>query len=103
MWDWLHHLRGKAASPRTQIPDALWQQTLSGFPFLRQCTSAELSRLRELSGRFLEQKEFHGAQELVVTDAMAVAIAAQACLPVLHMGPGAQPRVAAGLFDQATG
>ena len=91
MWDWLHRLCGKAASPRTQIPDALWQQTLSDFPFLRQCTSVELSRLRGLSSRFLEQKEFHGAQGLVITDAMAVAIAAQACLPVLHMGSGAQP------------
>ncbi len=34
---------------------------------------------------FLDQKEFAGAQGLVVTDAMAVAIASQACLPLLHL------------------
>jgi Mlc titration factor MtfA (ptsG expression regulator) len=49
-----------------------------------------LFRLRELTAGFMEQKEFHGAQGLVITDAMAVAIAAQACLPVLHLGTCAQ-------------
>ena len=39
-----------------------------------------------MTSEFLADKEFSGAHGLQVTDAMAVAIAAQACLPVLHLG-----------------
>ena len=91
MWGWLHRLLGSPCSPRTRIPDGLWQQTLSDYPFLALLEDPELLRLRELTELFLAQKEFHGAQALAITDAMAVAIAAQACLPVLHLGLGAQP------------
>jgi MtfA peptidase len=91
MWHWLLGLLGRTARRRTRVPDALWQQTLCAFPFLEQRTSAELSRLHELAGLFLEQKEFHGAHGLEITDTMAVAIAAQACLPVLHLGEGSRP------------
>ena len=65
------------------IPDALWMQVLRDFPFLQ---SADVAALRSLSARFLAQKEFHGAQGLAITDAMALSIAAQAVLPVLHLG-----------------
>ena len=40
-----------------------------------------------MSAAFLAQKEFHGAGGLVITDEIALAIAAQAVLPVLHLGP----------------
>ena len=74
------------ATRRRDIPEALWRQTLAGLPFLASRSPEELTRLRNLSRLFLMQKEFHGAQGLVITDEMAVAIAAQACLPVLHRG-----------------
>lgn len=90
MWGWLRRLR-RSARARSDIPDALWQATLTDYPFLAARTQAEQQRLRELSALFLADKEFHGAQGLVITDAMAVAIAAQACLPVLHFGAGRQP------------
>ncbi len=91
MWHWLDRLRGRERLPRTPIPETLWQQTLADCPFLAQHAGAALERLRELTALFLEDKEFHGAQGLHITDAMAVTIAAQACLPVLHFGPGARP------------
>lgn len=91
MWHWLARLRGRERRPRTAIPEDHWQQTLASCPFLAELSGAELARLRELSALFLQDKEFHGAQGLVITDTMAVTIAAQACLPVLHFGPGAQP------------
>ena len=68
------------------IPDGLWQQTLAHYPFLTHGVDADTSKLRALAGQFLAQKQFSGAHGLVVTDEMAVAIAAQACLPVLHLG-----------------
>ena len=91
MWAWLARLRGRERRPNKAIPDALWLQALQTCPFLDTMAPPELMRLRELSALFLEDKEFHGAQGLVITDAMAVTIAAQACLPVLHFGPGDRP------------
>lgn len=72
--------------PPRPIPDALWQAVLQAHPFLAQHQAEDGQRLRELAARFLEDKEFHGAQGLTITDAMAVAISAQAVLPVLHLG-----------------
>lgn len=68
------------------IPAALWQRTLAEFPFLAILPRDDRMRLHRLVSRFLDQKEFSGAHGLVVTDAMAVAVAAQACLPLLHFG-----------------
>lgn len=68
------------------IPDALWQLTLARLPFLAQRSDADLAELRRLATLFLDQKEFTGMDGLVVDDAMAVCIAAQAVLPVLRFG-----------------
>lgn len=82
MFGWL---RRKVQAPR-EIPDALWAATLAAHPFLAQRSPDERDRLRALASDFLGRKEFHGANGLAITDAMAVAIAAQAVLPVLHLG-----------------
>ena len=68
------------------IPVDLWQNTLARYPFLSCRPEADRHQLKQLAELFLQQKEFHGAQDLVVSDAMAVAIAAQASLPLLNMG-----------------
>jgi Mlc titration factor MtfA (ptsG expression regulator) len=82
----LRRWRDRRTLARRPIPDALWTSTLAHFPFLAALDSADAGKLRELSTLFLDRKEFSGAQGLNVTDDMAVAIAAQACLPVLHLG-----------------
>ncbi len=86
MLNWLRTLLGRARAHPGAIPETLWQHTLTQYPFLAQRAATEQSQLRTLAGQFLAGKEFSGAQGLVVTDEMAVAIAAQACLPVLHLG-----------------
>ena len=73
------------ASP-SAIPDAVWQLTLAQYPFLANRSITDQARLRILTAQFLMQKQFSGAHGLVVTDEMAIAIAAQACLPVLNLG-----------------
>ena len=83
---WFKRWRTERTLQRRAIPDALWQLTLARFPFLRLPSVADASRLRELSTLFLASKEFTGIDGLVIDDAMAVAIAAQACLPILHLG-----------------
>ena len=77
---------GKLFAPPRAIPDALWRLTLAQYPFLAGRPIADQARLRTLTAQFLAQKEFSGAHGLVVTDEVAVAIAAQACLPVLNLG-----------------
>ena len=73
-------------SSARSISEALWLTTLGNYPFLAALPAAEQMQLRGLTGQFLAHKEFTGAHGLAITDDMAVAIAAQACLPVLHLG-----------------
>ncbi len=82
-WQGLKDWLGGAPKP---IPEPLWQSTLAHYPFLAERSAAELQRLRELSARFLHSKQFTGAQGLQITDEIALAITAQACLPILQLG-----------------
>lgn len=84
--------RDEAAIARRAIPDGLWRRTLKRFPFLPRGPGSDEAALRRMTSLFLDRKEFTGAHGLVVTDDMAVAIAAQACLPVLHIGLAAYGR-----------
>lgn len=86
MTEWWRRWRRKRALERRPIPDELWQLTLLRFPFLAAREEADLLALREMSTLFLAEKEFFGARGLEVSDPMAVAIAAQACLPALKLG-----------------
>jgi len=81
--------REQRALARREIPDALWQRTLQRYPFLARRSAADLAELRRLASLFLDRKEFSGAGGFVVDDETAVAVAAQACLPVLRLGLGA--------------
>ncbi len=86
---WLARLRARREQcivQRRAISDALWLETLSSLPFLARWSADDLAELRRLASLFLDDKEFSGAGGLVVTDAMALRIAVQACLPVLHLG-----------------
>jgi MtfA peptidase len=80
--------REARALQRYAIPCAVWQVVLDAYPFLQRRSDADRQALRRLSSLFLASKEFSGMQGLVVDDTMAVAIAAQACLPVLHLEAG---------------
>jgi MtfA peptidase len=77
-------LRRRSAPP--ELPDALWERTLRAYPFLAQRPVDQRARLRALAAQFLRDKQFHGADGLVITDDIALSIAAQAVLPVLHLG-----------------
>jgi Mlc titration factor MtfA (ptsG expression regulator) len=71
---------------RHAIPEDLWQLTLARYPFIASRSDEDLKRLRRLCSLFLAEKEFHGAAGFVVSDQVALAVAAQACLPVLQLG-----------------
>ncbi|KAF1026610.1 MAG: Protein MtfA [Burkholderia plantarii] len=83
---WLDSRRRDRALRSHPIPDALWHDTLAKLPFLSYLDDANLVRLREMTSCFLAEKSFSTAHALELTDAMAVGIAVQACLPVLNLG-----------------
>ncbi len=85
-WSAWRRRQDRRTLERRPIPDTLWDLTLARYPFLARLDAADRQRLRELSTLFLARKEFTGAQGFTVTDEIAVAVAAQACLPVLRLG-----------------
>lgn len=101
MLRWLRNLGGRTgAGQRRAIPDPLWHDTLQAYPFLSRHGAGSLGTLRDLTAGFLAQKEFHGAGGLLITDVIALAIAAQACLPVLAI---AGPRQGLAWYDDFIG
>jgi Mlc titration factor MtfA (ptsG expression regulator) len=78
--------RESRALQRRAIPDALWELTLARYPFLLWRSESDVQALRRLTSLFLDRKQFHGVGGFEVTDDIAVAVAAQACLPVLQLG-----------------
>jgi MtfA peptidase len=86
MRGWLKRWRDTRTLERRAIPDQLWRLTLSRFPFLSWRSAADVERLRDMTTLFLADKEFTGAHRMRVDDEMAVAVAAQACLPALELG-----------------
>lgn len=71
--------------PATDIDPVLWARVLQAHPFLCALSPDERGTLRQLAGHFLQEKEFHGAHGMAIDDHMALTIATQACLPLLHM------------------
>jgi Mlc titration factor MtfA (ptsG expression regulator) len=76
-----------AATPAT-IPDPLWLEAVDSYAFLQGLAPDALARLRSLSEAFLNEKELDGAGGLELSNAARVAIAVQACLPILELGIG---------------
>jgi Mlc titration factor MtfA (ptsG expression regulator) len=90
------------------VPERLWRKTLARHRFLQALDLAEQERLRQLCRHFLIEKEFHGAHGLVISDTIALAIAVQACLPLLHLGgvgktPGRDPLQALDWYSDFVG
>jgi Mlc titration factor MtfA (ptsG expression regulator) len=71
---------------RLDIPAPLWEEVEAGLPFLGHLDTGERGHLRQLARGFIAEKQWSGAQGLQLTPRIQVAIALQACLPVLHLG-----------------
>ena len=78
--------RALGGATPTPIDEPLWARTVADHPFLAALPLGRQDALRGLAGQFLAEARFTGAHGLIVTEAMGVAIAAQACLPVLDLG-----------------
>lgn len=80
--DWLK----QKALDRVQVSDEQWADAEARLPFLGHLDADERRRLREMAREFLSEKEWHAAQNLVLTPAIQLSIALQACLPILKLG-----------------
>lgn len=88
---WWARWRTARALRRKAIADADWHELVQTLPFLADHDVQALAHLRLLCSLFLDSKQFTGAHGFVVTDQMALLVAAQACLPLLYLAAPAQP------------
>ena len=70
---------------RSTITPAEWREVFSALPLLRGLSADEMQRLKDLIILFCHHKTFEGAHGLVITRAMKLIIAVQACLPILRL------------------
>lgn len=68
------------------IPQADWDAIVAGLPLLDGLQPEELDALRRLATLFLHEKSLEPVQGLMLDAAMRLDLAAQAVLPVLHLG-----------------
>jgi Mlc titration factor MtfA (ptsG expression regulator) len=83
---WIADWRRRRVLRDHSLPDALWLRATAPYAFIGALSADESRRLRELVVLFLHEKELHGAADFVISDEARIAIAAQACLPILNLG-----------------
>lgn len=85
MTNWLRRLR-EAFAPTPRVDDADWSALLARSALFERLSASERTILRALTERFLARKTFSAAGGHELTAEQCRAIAALACLPVLHLG-----------------
>lgn len=80
--NWWHR---RALAPAA-VDAAQWRRVELRLPFLAYLSQADRQRLRQLALDFLEAKEIAGAQGFEPDNDIRLAVALQACLPVLNLG-----------------
>ena len=86
MFRWFETWRRKRVLRDEGLDPLLWQRVAGSLPFLQGLTAAEQRRLQEFTVLFLNEKQMHGARGFILTDAVRLSIAVQACLPILNLG-----------------
>lgn len=71
---------------QTPWPKQTWRRLCANLPLLGHLAPDDVALLRDLALLFLHEKTISGGADYVPDDEVALAIAAQACLPVLHLG-----------------
>jgi len=81
----IRHWLNNRIIKRSAITQVEWDGAFASLPLLIGYTADEKCALRNLAILFLHHKVFDGARGLVVTQAMTLVIALQACIPILKM------------------
>ncbi|MFP4130650.1 zinc-dependent peptidase [Thiohalospira sp.] len=72
---------------RHGIAPGPWSAALRAFPLAGELSSGEQRQLWEVASLFLHRKAVEGGGGLEVTPEMAISVAIQAALPLLHLDP----------------
>ena len=83
---WFEHQRIRYTLSHHPVSHRAWEKLMRGAVVFHGLSAVERAHLRELTTLFLRRKALSGALGLEVTEEMALAVAAQACLPVLELG-----------------
>lgn len=70
---------------KATLDESAWRRVCEGVPCLSRLSAEERRRLRDLAILFLHEKQVNGAHDVVPTEDMRLAIAAQACLLILNL------------------
>ena len=76
----------RRALARAAIDEGRWQRALERCRVARHLDAAAAGRLRELVTLFMDSKQFTAAGGLELDEAKRLAIALQACVPILELG-----------------
>ncbi len=86
MLGFLANWRRKRALENIRIDDDQWQRVEAQLPFLARLDAGARRQLRDMAREFIVAKEWSGARGLALTADIQLAVALQACLPVLELG-----------------
>lgn len=86
MLGFLANWRRRRAIERIPVAPGQWQAAEEQLPFLEYLSLEERQALREMAHAFIADKEWSGAAGLALTPDIQLAVALQACLPVLRLG-----------------
>lgn len=86
MFQFIHNWLERRIIKRSTITRAQWLEAIASLPLLYGLTDDEKNRLQELAILFLHDKTFEGASGVIVSQAMTMIIALQACLLLLNTG-----------------
>lgn len=82
---WLDRLRQSLRRRPATIPATLWTSVLAQLPFLDYLQPPERAQLKALTETFLDRTPMIGRDGMDISDEVAVLIAAQASVLVLHL------------------
>lgn len=86
MLSWLKKWLRRRMLHQSHVAPEQWQRVEAQMPFLDHLDAADRQRLRQLALQFLGEKALHGARDFPLSGDDRLAIAVQACLPILHLG-----------------
>lgn len=83
---WLRNWRRARVLRNHALDSLLWRRVRARLPFLAGLSAAQEERLKRMAIVFLAEKQFTPVRGARLTDEDRLAIALQACLPVLELG-----------------
>ena len=83
---WLRDWKRKRVLAQHTLDDRMWRRVSARLPFLAGLSEGEIGRLQEMAILFLSEKQFSSVRGALLSEDDRLAIALQACLPVLELG-----------------